>query len=511
MSDNILQQYVNEQRKASLLRYDKIIFFILLAHLPVIMFVVPSGYGTYGFAITAGILAAIICVASYIFLRGTEAFSVLAAVLFMLFSAIMIQAQMGRIEMHFHIFGALALLLIYRRWLPVVVAALVIAVHHLVVTALQLNEVVLGDMPVMIFNYDCNWGITFLHAAFVVFEGAILIYYAIMMQREEQTSHAVIAAIAQVDTNNDLRLRIPNDTSDHVAAAFNAMMNKFSSLIQDVSNAAGEINSVSTMTTESANTTQQEIDSQHSQTEQAATAVTEMTQTIHEVAQNAQTAADAASNADRQADDGFRLVNNAITATKKLTDGMDSASDSIKKLETNAVAIGSVVDVIRGISEQTNLLALNAAIEAARAGEQGRGFAVVADEVRSLAQRTQESTTEIQNIIEVLQIDTQNTVSVINTGQEIAQVVSSEINSAGEALRAIVQSVSDINSMNLQIATAAEQQSAVSESIAQNIVTISDHSDRVVGYAQHNMELITSLNHLATSLDELAASYSTNN
>jgi len=118
-----------------------------------------------------------------------------------------------------------------------------------------------------------------------------------------------------------------------------------------------------------------------------------------------------------------------------------------------------------------------------------------------------ESASEIQNIIEALQQDTENAVSVISNGQEISRKVSDEINNAGNAMQSIVQSVSEINGMNVQIATAAEQQSVVSESIAQNIVTISDHSDRVVSYAKHNIELITSLNHLATSLDEMASSY----
>lgn len=507
MSGETLDKFIEEQKKNSLLRYDKIIFIILLAHLPVVMFLVPMGYGTQGFAVTASIITGILAVAAYFTMRGTTAFGVVAAVLFMVFSAIMIQAQLGRIEMHFHIFSALPLLLIYRHWLPIVVAALVIAVHHLVFTALQLNEVVMGSMPIMVFNYDCSWGITFLHAAFVVFEAAILIFYALIMQREEKTGYAMIAATSQVDSDNNLTLRIPGAESNEVARAFNAMLDKFTGLITGITSAAGEINSVSTMATESASTSQQEIDAQHSQTEQAATAVTEMSQTIQEVALNAQNAADAATNADTNANEGYQLVKNAIDSTAALNQGMESASESIKKLEVNALDIGSVVDVIRGISEQTNLLALNAAIEAARAGEQGRGFAVVADEVRSLAQRTQESTSEIQNIIEALQQDTENAVSVISNGQDISRKVSDEINNAGNALQSIVQSVSEINGMNVQIATAAEQQSVVSESIAQNIVTISDHSDRVVSYAKHNIELITSLNHLASSLDEMASSY----
>ena len=261
------------------------------------------------------------------------------------------------------------------------------------------------------------------------------------------------------------------------------------------------------MANESSNLAQDEINTQNAQTEQAATAVTEMTQTIQEVASNAQHAAGAASDADIKANEGYQLVRNAIDSTNSLNQGMTSASDSITKLEASAVNIGSVVDVIRGISEQTNLLALNAAIEAARAGEQGRGFAVVADEVRSLAQRTQDSTSEIQSIIEELQTDTKSAVDINTRGQELSNKVSDEINKAGDALQSIVQSVSEITGMNDQIATAAEQQSAVSESITQNIIVISDHSDRIVGHSRHNIELISSLTHLASSLNQLASNF----
>jgi len=502
-----LNPHISNEQKQSALRNDKIVFILLMAHLPVVMFLVPIGYGTDTFAITAGVLAGAISAISYFSLRGTPLFGIISAIMLMSFSAIMIQTQLGRIEMHFHIFSAMALLLIYKSWAPIVAAALVIAVHHLILTALQLNNFMLGDSPVMLFNYDCNWGITFTHAAFVVFEAAILIYYSIIMQREEKTSFAMISAIAHIDYENDLTSRIEGADTDKVANEFNTMLDKFTDLITQVSNAASEINSVATMASETTNTSQHEINSQHSQTEQAATAVTEMTQTIQEVARNAQHAADAATSADIKANEGYQLVRNAIQSTGSLNQGMESASNSIKKLEDNATNIGSVIDVIRGISEQTNLLALNAAIEAARAGEQGRGFAVVADEVRSLAQRTQDSTSEIQGIIEVLQKDTEEAVNINTRGQELSGKVSDEINKAGEALQSIVQSVSEINGMNDQIATAAEEQSAVSESISQNIVVISDHSGNIVNHSNHSLELISSLTNLASSLNNLASSY----
>ncbi len=507
MSNEKTDSLVTQQRRYDLLRYDKIVGLILLAHLPIVMFLVPIGYGSSGFAVIVGILVGVVLAVSYFFLKGTRLFGMIAAALLMTLSAIMIQAQLGRIEMHFHIFSALALLLIYRHWLPIVTAAGVIAVHHLAFTAMQLNGVMLGDTPLMVFNYDCNWGIAFIHAAFVVFEAGLLIFFSILMRREQNTSYALMAAISQVDSNNNLTLRIAGEESDEVAKAFNAMLNKFTQLISSVASAAANIKSESARAAETANVSQVQIDDQNTQAGQASKAVKQMSDTILDVAQKAHHASAAANDADLKANEGFQLVRQAIKSSEELNHGVSSASDSIRKLETSAMDIGSVVDVIRGISDQTNLLALNAAIEAARAGEHGRGFAVVADEVRSLAQRTQESTAEIQQIIESLQQETKSAVELNTRGQEISVKVSEEINKAGEAIQLIVQSISEINGFNVGIASAAEGQGVVAKSVTQNIVVISEHSDALVAQAKQNLELTTSLNQLAASLDNLASGY----
>lgn len=502
-----IEQRIADLKVQNILRYDRIIFYVLLAHLPVVALLVPIGYGTHGFAITASVVVGLVAAGGYFTLRGTPLFGLLAAVLFMLFSAIMIQAQMGRIEMHFHIFAAIPLLLIYRRWLPIVVAAAVIAVHHLLLTALQLGDATLGGMPIMIYNYGCSWGIAFLHAAFVVFQAAILIYYAVLMEREEKTALGVVAAVSHFEHSSDLTVTIPGGDRDPVARAFNDLLGKFAQLARDTGNAAREIDGVAVQVTESTEALRSDIDAQHSQTEQAATAVTEMSHTIGEVAQNAQTAAEATANANTQAQEGSQLVDGVIRSTGTLNQRMHTATESMQKLEASALKIGSVVDVIRGISEQTNLLALNAAIEAARAGETGRGFAVVADEVRSLAERTKESTAEIQNIIQVLQSDTGSAVALIDEGRDLTGRVSEEVNRAGEALAQIARAVADVNMMNTQIAAAAEEQGVVSESIAQNIVTINDLSQQVVASAEGNVALIQSLNQMAKALEQTAAKY----
>src|SRR5690554_3935176 len=188
---------------------DRLMLFIILAHVPVVALLVPWGYGTYSFAVLASLLVGALALAGYFMLRGTRACSALFATCLMLFSAVMIQAQMGRIEMHFHIFSALALVIIYRDWVPVVVAAGVIAVHHLLLTGLQLAEAQVGGMPLMIFNYGCSWGIAFLHAAFVVFEASILMFFALKMGAERRQSLRMIEIVRAFDVDKDLRGRLP--------------------------------------------------------------------------------------------------------------------------------------------------------------------------------------------------------------------------------------------------------------------------------------------------------------
>ncbi len=501
-------QTVEANNKKSLLKHDKLVFVILLMHLPVTMFLVPMGYDTMGFAIAASSMVGLIVAGAYFMARGTRLFGIIAAISFMAFSAIMIQAQMGRIEMHFHIFSALAFLLIYRNWMTIAAAAGAIAVQHLLFTALQLNEFQIGDLPIMIFNYGCSWGITFLHAAFVVFESAILIYYSIILKKEEVTGLQLIAAVSQIESGNDLSVRIPEEEGiNTIAAAFNSMVSKFDHLVSELRNASVNLSTTATNLSTVSQDASSNVATQHDQTGQAATAMTEMSSTIQEVAQNASAAAVASCDADKEARSGAQIVANAVNITHELIGSIEQASGSISQLEVSAQSIGSVVDVITGISEQTNLLALNAAIEAARAGEQGRGFAVVADEVRTLAQRTQASTAEIRGIIESLQAVTSKAVSSITSGQNKTSEAAEEIGNAGAALQTIVNAISEISGMNTQIATASEQQSVVADSITKNIVIISDLSSDIVDKIEQNQDAATSLKGVSASFTEQISIY----
>lgn len=282
------------------------------------------------------------------------------------------------------------------------------------------------------------------------------------------------ASMRAVCDQRDLsaRAEVSSGEIGAIAEVFNRMLSEFESLMTTVNTTSSRLYATSERLTSITGQTINGVNQQQVETDQVATAMNEMAATAQEVARNASEAANAAKGADAAGKEGAEKSVNAMCGMDNLVAQVESSADVIQSVSEESNKIGMVLDVIKGIAEQTNLLALNAAIEAARAGEQGRGFAVVADEVRTLASRTQESTEEIHGMIERLQAGTKKAVNVMNQARELGTDGSAQAEAAAEALAEIAGSITVINDMNTQIASAAEEQSAVAEEINQSIVNI---------------------------------------
>lgn len=292
-----------------------------------------------------------------------------------------------------------------------------------------------------------------------------------------------------------------------ISHSFSTLVDGLLHQISSVISCSDSVKETSDNVHEISNSTNKNVERQQDEITQIATAINEMSSTVQEVAMSATKAASSAQEAEKQAQSGASTVNQSISAIQQLSKEVSNAAEVIGEVKSSSTQIGGVLDVIKTIAEQTNLLALNAAIEAARAGEQGRGFAVVADEVRTLASRTQQSTEEIERMIDDLQAKANDAVNVMHKNTKLAEETVSYANSAGEALDEITRSVDTINNMNEHIATAAEEQSHVAEEINRSIVKISDLSQNTVNDSHQSAESSIRLSELAVELKSLTAKF----
>ncbi|NMY18581.1 HAMP domain-containing protein [Pseudomonas sp. WS 5019] len=331
-------------------------------------------------------------------------------------------------------------------------------------------------------------------------------------------SNAFLRPLQQIKANlddiaageGDLTRRLPVTSQDELgqlAGSFNPFVEKVHGLVRQIVEMTGQLTELVGQVSEQAQRSEQAMGQQRHETDQVATAINEMSAAAHEVAKSAQNAAEAAQQTDREGQAAKSVVDGSIQRIHSLVEDIRSSGVSLDNLQQDVLSIVSVLDVIRSIAEQTNLLALNAAIEAARAGEAGRGFAVVADEVRALASRTQQSTQEIQGMIDRLQQGTQQSVTSMRRSSDAGELTSEQANKAGESLDAIAQLIATINAMNAQIASAAEEQTAVAEEINRSVHQIAVAVDSVADETERGAQTARSLAGLGDRLGALVRQF----
>nr|WP_137803937.1 methyl-accepting chemotaxis protein [Pseudomonas sp. G(2018)] len=326
-----------------------------------------------------------------------------------------------------------------------------------------------------------------------------------------QPLHVMTRAMADIaDGEGDLTKRLTivnNDEFGTLGTAFNRFVERIHGSIREVSSATGQVNEVALRVVAASNSSMFNSDQQASRTSSVAAAINQLGAAAQEIARNAAQASNQASDARSLAEDGQQVVDRSIVAMNQLSSMLSASSSNIESLNSKTVNIGQILEVITSISQQTNLLALNAAIEAARAGEAGRGFAVVADEVRNLAHRTQESAQQVQTMIEELQVGARESVSTMSDSQRHSQDSVEIANQAGERLSSVTRRIGEIDGMNQSVATATEEQTAVVESINVDITEINTLNQEGVENLQSTLRACADLEQQAARLKQLVGSF----
>ena len=501
--DQKVQSFISEKISSDLAWSDKFMLIVLACHLPFIYFVVPYGYGTHLQGAIPATLAVLASSAIYFVSKGAFICRAAISISFMVMSMVMIMQQMGRLEMHFHIFAVLAFLIIWRDWKVLLVAAGVIAVHHLVSVPLQLSNATIGGIPYIAYAQNCNWTTFLIHAVFVVLETAILVFFSVRLAAQYKLSYLIMASVELSSKDKNLmidlsRFNINSKEGRLVVESFNNFYQMLRNIFDQFREVASNLTTIASNSSDIVTNNQTQLNEQSECVELVVNASHNMIANIADVTEASLSVATISDEAKSLSGQSETKVNDTVNQIGQLISQLNEMKVVIDQLASDTIEIGSITNVIRSIAEQTNLLALNAAIEAARAGEQGRGFAVVADEVRTLAQRSRDATSEIDGIVENLETSSKRVVSMMEQSQHQSGKTIKEAESTNALLQQTSVAISRIHDVSSQTAGSMEQQRSVSEKVNSDIESIKNSNISV-------QEQVDSSHHLAKNVADLAA------
>ena len=485
---------------------DKTILLTIIAFSLCAAFLTSLQNGYFLLGIVGGGLVATIAMAAYFLLRGELLSRLIMATCLVSLMAISIQQANGLGEGHFIFFIAMTVLIRYRDMLPLIWAAVLTVTHHLSFSYCQANGVAMFGEPVTIFTWQANselgiWAPLIYHM--LIATAAILISaYYIYGNIQKFTQDALVTTTTERAARGDLSARANSESTNPIIDITNQFIGEIESLTTACGELSDKLSSQSDRLVSSATMRLQKAEEQQNMISLIASSVEEMSATTAEIASNVENTVDVAGNTSQNSQTGTSTTQECGKSLNSLTTEVHSASERINDLNEKGKQISSIVETIRGIAEQTNLLALNAAIEAARAGEQGRGFAVVADEVRFLSQRTHESTEEITSMIESFSNTTDDAVKVMERCMNYAKTSVEDFSQVNSLFANIANAVEDISQLTGNVSSAAEAQKNVVKQINEKTSLTHEASQE---FTMHFTEVVSEAGNLREQSERLSA------